>query len=70
MTQSSSDRPDLAALLIRSQANFAACMVLAHVQLLLYGFGIGTVNVGELLKAFEGMRLELRTLVPQGPQRF
>jgi hypothetical protein len=45
-------------------------MVLAHVQLLLYGFGIGTVNVGELLKAFEGMRLELRTLVPQSPQRF
>lgn len=65
MTQASSDRPDLAALLIRSQAAFAACMVLAHLQLVLYGFGIGTVDVGTLLKVFEVMRLELRTLVPQ-----
>ena len=65
MTQASNDRPDLAALLIRSQATFAVCMVLAHVQLLLYRFGIGTVNVGALLKVFEGMRLELRTLVPR-----
>lgn len=65
MRQASSDRPDLAALLIRSQATFAACMVLAHVQLLLYAFGIGTVSVGAPLKLFEGMRLELRTLVPR-----
>jgi hypothetical protein len=65
MTQASSDRPDMAALLIRSQATFAVCLVLAHLQLLLYRFGIGTVNVGELLNVFEGMRLELRTLVPQ-----
>jgi hypothetical protein len=64
MTQASSDRPDLAALLIRSQATFAACMVLAHVQLLLYAFGIGTINVDGLLRVFEGMRLELRTLIP------
>ena len=70
MTQASSDRPDLAALLIRSQATFAVCMLLAHVQGMLCRFGIGTVNVGELLKVFEGMRLELRTLVPQSPQRF
>jgi len=65
MTQASSDRPDLAVLLIRSQATFAVCMVLARVQLLLYMFGIGTVNVGALLRVFEGMRLELRTLVPR-----
>jgi hypothetical protein len=65
MTQASSDRPDLAAVLIRSQATFAACMLLAHVQLLLYSFGIGTVDVAALLKVFEGMRLELRTLVPR-----
>ena len=63
MTQASSDRPDLAALLIRSQATFAACMVLAHSQLLLYRFGIGIVSVDAALKVFEGMRLELRTLV-------
>ncbi len=66
MAQANDDRPDLAALLIRSQATFAACVVLAHVQLALYSLGIGTVNVGELLKVFERMRLKLRTLVPRG----
>ena len=65
MTQASRDRPDLAALLIRSQATFAVCMVLAHVQMQLYRFGIGTVNIGELLNVFEAMRRELRTLVPR-----
>jgi hypothetical protein len=65
MTQASSDRPDLAALLIRSQVTFAVCMVLAQVQLLLYGFGIGTVSVDASLKVFEGIRLELRALVPR-----
>jgi hypothetical protein len=64
MTQANTDRPDLAALLIRSQATFAACTVLVHAQLLLYTFGIGTVNVRALLKLFEGMRIELRTLIP------
>ena len=65
MTQATSDRPDLAALLIRSQATFAVCMLLARLQLLHYGFGIGTVNVGALMKVFEEMRLELRTLIPR-----
>jgi hypothetical protein len=46
-------------------ATFAACMVLAHVQLLFYRFGIGTVSVDAPLKAFEGIRIELRTLVPR-----
>src|SRR5215469_11808884 len=64
MTQASNDRPDLAALIIRSQATFAACMVLVRVQLVLYSVGIGTVNISELLKVFEGMRLELRMLLP------
>ena len=64
MTQASADRPDLAATLIRSQTTFAACMVLAHLQLLFYWFGIGAVDVAALMKVFERMRLELRTLVP------
>jgi hypothetical protein len=38
--------------------------VLVHAQLLLYTFGIGTVRVNALLKLFEGMRIELRTLIP------
>lgn len=65
MTQARSDRPDLAALLIRSQTSFAVYMVLARMQLLLYRFGIGRIEVSELFKLFEGMRLELRTLIPR-----
>lgn len=65
MTQASTDRPDLASLLIRSQASFALYMVIVRVRLVLYAFGIGTVDVGALLKVFEGMRLELRTLIPR-----
>ena len=65
ITHSSVDRPDLAALLIRSQALFALGMVLIHVQLLLYSVGIGTVRVAAVLELFEVTRLELRTLIPE-----
>ena len=65
ITHSSVDRPDLAALLIRSQLLFALGMVLIHVQLLLYGAGIGTVNPRAVLELFELTRLQLRALVPE-----
>jgi len=65
VTHSSVDRPDMAALIIRSQALFALGMVLIHVQLLLYSAGIGTVSVASVLKLFEVTRLELRTLIPE-----
>jgi hypothetical protein len=65
IAHSNVDRPDLAALLIRSQALFALGMVLIHVQLLLYRAGIGTVSVAPVLELFEVTRLELRTLIPR-----
>lgn len=64
MVQASSDRPELAAALVRTRMAFTFAMVGAHVHLVLYSFGLGTVNASELLRLFNGMRLELRTLVP------
>jgi uncharacterized membrane protein len=64
MVQASCDRPELASTLVRSQVAFAAGLLAVQVRLTFYAWGVGTPNVGDLLKLFDGMRLELRTLVP------
>jgi len=64
MVQASSDRSDLASVLVRSQMAFTFGLLVAHVHLILYSFGLGTVNAADLLRLFDGMRLELRSLVP------
>lgn len=64
MVQASSDRPDLAATLVRTRLAFTVGLLAAHLRLVLYYFGLGTVNAAELLRLFDGMRLELRSLVP------
>jgi len=66
MVQSRYDRPDLAAALVRSQRAFAFGMLMVHGRLLLYRWGLGTVEVGALLRVFDSARLELRSLVPVG----
>jgi hypothetical protein len=58
------DRPELASLLLQNQITFAYGMMMAQFQLVCYRHGFGTVDVTNLLKQFDGMRLELRTLVP------
>lgn len=64
MMQAGEDRPDLASTLIRTQIAFACGMTLVQVRLALFSMGVGTVEVGSLLKIFDGLRIELRTLVP------
>jgi hypothetical protein len=64
MVQASDDRPDLAAALIRTRIAFTFAIVAVHVNVLLFSYGIGHVNASQLLRLFDGMRLELRTLVP------
>jgi hypothetical protein len=64
MVQAGNDRPDLAAVLVQKQAQFALGLALVHLRLTLYSAGFGTVEVGGLLAIFDGLRLELRTLVP------
>lgn len=64
MVQASTDRPDLAAVLVRTQIEFTFALMVAHFHALLYSFGYGTVNASQLLQLFNSMRVELRTLVP------
>jgi pentose-5-phosphate-3-epimerase len=65
MLQAEVDRPELAAQLLRSQAVFAGRMLWIHAQVAMYQAGIGKVDIAGLLNVFDGMRLELRTLVPE-----
>lgn len=64
MVQCKQDRPDLAETLIRQQITFAFAMMQVRVRLFLYSCGIGTVDVTQLVKLFDGVRIELRSLVP------
>jgi hypothetical protein len=64
MLQSGHDRPDLAATLLRHQATFLWRMFMVQFRLVLYQWGVCAVDVNGLVKIFEVMRLELRTLVP------
>jgi hypothetical protein len=64
MLQSQTDRPDLAALLLRSQVAFACGVLKVQLRVALYSYGIGSVSVSGLLEQFDGMRLELRSLTP------
>ena len=64
MLQASEDRADLAALLFRQQALFAAATIAVHVRLWLYRCGLCGVDVTCLVRVFDTMRIQLQTLVP------
>jgi len=64
MLQSRHDRPDLAVALVRYQAIFACGILLVECRLLLFRWGLGAVDVSSLVRMFDIMRRELRTLVP------
>jgi hypothetical protein len=64
MSVSTHDRPELAEALIRQQVTFACSMLSVRAHLVLYSLGICGVEVSNLVKIFDGMRLELVTLIP------
>jgi hypothetical protein len=64
MLHSGLDRPDLASVLVHHQLLFASGLVAVQVRLFLYRWGVGTVDVASLVKLFDAMRLELRSIVP------
>lgn len=66
MVQSRDDRPDLAQMLIRQRARFAADIGMVHLRLFLYRWGICGVDASGLMRSFEALRMELRALLP-GP---
>lgn len=64
MLQSGHDRPDLAGVLVQHQMTFACGMAAVYCRLFLYRWGVCGVDVTSLVKNFDLMRLELRSLVP------
>ena len=66
MLHSRDDRPDLAAVLVHQQLMFECGMFLVGFRLFLYRWGLCGVDVTDLVKIFDVMRLELRRLVPAG----
>jgi hypothetical protein len=64
MLHSRYDRPDLANVLVHQQVMFECGMVVVSLRLFLYRWGLGGVDVTDLVKIFDLMRLELRRLVP------
>jgi hypothetical protein len=64
MLQSREDRPDLAGILLRQQINFGCSLMVVHFRLVLYRYGIGTVNAANLVQIFNRMQGELRDLMP------
>jgi hypothetical protein len=68
MMQSQHDRPELAEALIRQQVTFACGMLSVRVHLVLYSMGVTSVEVSQVVKIFDSMRVELRTMVPAAGQ--
>ena len=64
MMQSRYDRPDLARVLIHHQMTFAFGMLMVQCRMVLYLWGVCGVDVSSLIKIFDLMRLELRSLAP------
>jgi hypothetical protein len=64
MLQSEEDRLQLAVALVRHRLMFAAGMAAMYCRLALFRWGLCGVDVAGLVKRFDRMRSELRTLVP------
>jgi len=64
MLHSRYDRPDLASVLVHHQLRFECGMIVVRFRLLFYRFGLCGVDVTNLVKIFDLMRLELKRLVP------
>jgi len=64
MLYSKHDRSDLAGIMFQQQIRFATGMLSVQFRLALYRWGLCNVDVTSLIKLFDGMRVELRTLVP------
>ena len=64
LAHSAYDRPELAALLFQRRMTFTCALIGIHFRLVLFRLGLARVDVSPLLQLFDGMRLELRTLVP------
>lgn len=65
LTQSTHDRPELASALLHRRLTFVYRVTEVELRLALFRIGWHGVDGAELIRLFDGIRLELRTLVPQ-----
>ena len=64
LAQSAQDRPELASLVLQRRLSFALGLIEVHCRLALFGLGWSHVDVSGLIQLVDGMRLDLRKLVP------
>ena len=64
LAHSDCDRPELASLLLQRRLMFAFALTSVRCRLLLFRWGLPVVDVSGLIQLFDGMRRELRNLVP------
>jgi hypothetical protein len=65
MLQSDVDRSDLGTTLLHAQIRFVLGTLSVQIRLAFYEVGIGRVDAAGLLSLFDGMRLQLRQMVPE-----
>ena len=70
LVQSEQDRPDLSSVLLQNQILFATGLLAVHFRLILYGWGICTVDADGLMRIFDGMAFELQHRVPSAAPVF
>ena len=70
MVQSEQDRPDLAAVLIHHQIMFTCGMIMIYARMFLFRWGACTVDATSMVRIFDVMRAELRSLVPSAMPEF
>ena len=70
LVQSEQDRPDLSSILLHNQILFATGLVAVQFRLMLYGWGICTVDADGLMRIFDGMAFELQHRVPSAAPVF
>ncbi len=63
LVESQHDRPDLVKLLYKCQFMFAFAMISIQFKLCLHTMGVGTVDVRSLVRAVEGLQLQLQDMV-------
>jgi hypothetical protein len=64
LAHSECDRPELASLLLQHRVRFAVALAGVRFRLLLFRWGLPGMDASSLIQLLEGMRQELRTLVP------
>ena len=62
MVHSQVDRPDLARLIAKQRCVFAFAMLTVECRLVMFRYGIGSVDLQALLAPLDAIRLEVRTL--------